>query len=321
MNQLSIVMCTRNRSHLLCALFDCFDHEVFLPPDFDVEMIIVDNNSTDTTRNIVQDYISQKRSYALRYVFEGKNGLSYARNRGIDEAKFERIGFLDDDILPDPAYFKALRNAFAENANITCFAHKVITHPLNKPDWYHLEGKNGMLRRGMYDLGNISRLLTSNDKIPIGSGMVISKSLFVSLGRFNTNFGYDFSKSIMIPGEESEFFFKIKSRNVPIYYIADAVIHHYPGKEKYDIDTLCKTYKRTGYWYGSADARNLRNKNIIIWAGYPRSYYKRLIRTGFNFVFSRFSFSKTVRYYHRFEWERTKGYFKGYSDFRKKKDL
>ena len=52
-------------------------------------------------------------------------------------------------------------------------------------------------------------------------------------------------------------------------------------------------------------------------AGFPPWYYKRLIKTGFNFIINRFSFNKTVRYYHRFEWEKTMGFFKGYSDFRK----
>ncbi len=199
---------------------------------------------------------------------ESKPGLSSARNRGISESQFEKICFLDDDVLCDPDFLKALNAAFLTHQDVACFAPRILFKPLNKPDWYAHEGTYAMFNRGSYDLGECSRFITPHDKLPIGAGMIFSREIFRRFGTFDPRFGYNISRSIMIPGEESELFFKIKSQNIPIFYVHDAVIHHYPGKEKYDIDTLCKTYKGTGYWYGSADARNLRNKNIVVWAGY-----------------------------------------------------
>ncbi len=315
--RLSIVMCTRNRSHLLRKVLDCFDREVIMPPGLELEMIIVDNDSTDSTEAVVKDCISQHRSYSLRYVFEEKSGLSHARNRGIKEARFDRLCFLDDDIMPDPSFIKALGGAFNDHPEILCFTPRIIRQNENMPDWYRIDGKHPMMKRGGFDRGPHSRLLTQKDGVPIGACMIISACLFYRFGFFDPAFGYDFSKSMMIPGEESEFFLMIREAGVPIFYIADAVINHCPDAEKYDIMTLCKTYAGSGYWYGTADARNLLHKNIKTLAGFPRSYYKRFAVTCVLYLMSRLSFCKTRRYYHLFEMKRTIGYFMGYKAYRK----
>lgn len=66
------------------------------------EVIIVDNNSSDETAKVVQDYqLKQFLSVSLRYIFEPQQGAAYARIRAVKEAKSELIGFLDDDNLPD----------------------------------------------------------------------------------------------------------------------------------------------------------------------------------------------------------------------------
>lgn len=65
------------------------------------EVLIVDNNSTDETATVVQQAQAKWLSDTpLRYCFEGTQGLAYARQRGVDEARGIWIGFLDDDNLP-----------------------------------------------------------------------------------------------------------------------------------------------------------------------------------------------------------------------------
>jgi|GEM_PF-1816496 Predicted glycosyltransferases len=316
--QLSIVICTRDRCGLLEKLVKLFDQKVEIPSHFEFELLIVDNNSVDSTKEVITGLIPEKRPYVLRYISEAASGLSHARNRGIRESSFDRLCFLDDDVLPDPLFIKALSNAFDNHPGILCFTPRVIRHNENMPDWYRIDGKYHMLKRGGFDRGPHSRLLTQKDGVPIGACMIISRSLFSRFGFFNPAFGYDTSKPMMVPGEESEFFLAIQAAGIPIYYIADAVINHCPDKEKYDIMTLCKTYKGTGYWYGSSEARNLiKQRRIATWAGYPRSYYKRFVVTYLLYLMSRLSLCKTRRYYHLFEMKRTMGYFMGYKAYRK----
>ena len=62
------------------------------------EVIVVDNNSSDRTAEIVEQY--QYWSIELRYCFEPKQGLAFARRLAIKQARGNLVGFLDDDNLP-----------------------------------------------------------------------------------------------------------------------------------------------------------------------------------------------------------------------------
>ena len=316
MQSLSIVICTFNRSRILQELIKYFDDSILIPHGFTYELLFVDNNSSDSTKDVITSLLSGKRSYFLRYLHEEKSGLANARNKGIREAKYNKILFLDDDIIPDRNILLSLNNAFVSLPSLECFAIKVINHAVNAPHWYRLGGRYGMLARGNYDLGGESRFLTDTDPLPIGSGMIISKNIFNEVGLFDPRFGYDLKKSMYIPGEETELFMKIKSHGYRIVYIHDAIINHYPEKEKYDLDTLCKTYMGIGYWYGSADARKVKTGKIITWGGYPRAYYKRFFLDFIPYLLSRPLINKTVRNYYLFQMKRTVGLFKGYRDFR-----
>jgi glycosyltransferase involved in cell wall biosynthesis len=64
------------------------------------EIIVVDNNSTDNTFNIVKEF-KKNSKVPVKYVKEEKQGLSHARNRGIRESKGRHIAFIDDDALAD----------------------------------------------------------------------------------------------------------------------------------------------------------------------------------------------------------------------------
>ncbi|NER85112.1 MAG: glycosyltransferase [Leptolyngbya sp. SIO1D8] len=63
------------------------------------KLLVVDNNSSDTTAEIVQAYQSQWSQ--LRYCLERQQGAAFARHRGVQEAQSEWVGLLDDDTLPD----------------------------------------------------------------------------------------------------------------------------------------------------------------------------------------------------------------------------
>jgi glucosyl-dolichyl phosphate glucuronosyltransferase len=317
MNSLSIVICTRDRCHLVTPLIKQFDSNVVLPVSFSLEVILVDNGSTDDTKKVMDRLLLLPRRYLLQYAFEQKSGLSNARNRGIALAQYDRISFIDDDAVPDKDFLQSLDAAFSRLPDNDCFAHRVVNYTVNKPAWYCLKGKYRMLNRGDYDAGNDSRFLTEVDPVPIGSGMILSKKIFDNFGMFNPLFGYDISKTMMVPGEESELFFKIKSQKIPIYYIHNAIVRHYPEKEKYEVHTLCRTYRGIGFWYGGVEARSDAGRRRRRWLGYPPSYFRRLLISGGRYLLSRLAFAKRIRYYHLFQLEKTLGYFIGYKAFDK----
>lgn len=69
--------------------------------DLNWEIIIVDNNSSDNTAELIQHYQkSCSNNFPLRYFLETKQGAAFARLRAVREAGSQLIGFLDDDVLP-----------------------------------------------------------------------------------------------------------------------------------------------------------------------------------------------------------------------------
>lgn len=87
--KLSVIICTFNRADLLKkAIISLVEQEV--SPD-EWELIVVDNNSNDATKDVVSGFAG------VRYVFEAKQGLSHARNRGLEEASGEYVAYVDDE--------------------------------------------------------------------------------------------------------------------------------------------------------------------------------------------------------------------------------
>lgn len=98
-NLISVIICTYNRHE---SLKDTLNSLITQERDgsFDYEVIVVDNNSNDETKRIVNAYELQAND-KLKYLFEPKQGKSYALNRGILESRGEAIAFTDDDAVAD----------------------------------------------------------------------------------------------------------------------------------------------------------------------------------------------------------------------------
>jgi glycosyltransferase involved in cell wall biosynthesis len=86
-----------------------------VPPGIAFETILVDNNSSDNTKEIAERFTAQNSAPFLRYFFESKQGLSHARNRGIAEAQGEFILFTDDDVSPESDWLATLYQSMTDN--------------------------------------------------------------------------------------------------------------------------------------------------------------------------------------------------------------
>lgn len=75
---------------------------------FSWEILVVDNNSNDRTAEVIQEVQKNwPQTYPLRYIFEAEPGAAFARNRAVEAARGNLIGFLDDDNLPDADWVAA----------------------------------------------------------------------------------------------------------------------------------------------------------------------------------------------------------------------
>ena len=128
--QCSILVCTRNRAEILGETMDLLGR--CLESGDGIEVIVVDNASTDATRSVVGLY-----GWA-RYVHEPRTGLSHARNTAVRAAGCERIIFIDDDVLMSRAWLHAYRRFFKKAAPEVVFwggRSKRISRCVCLPDW------------------------------------------------------------------------------------------------------------------------------------------------------------------------------------------
>lgn len=111
MAQISAIICTHNRDNYLGAAIDSLLGQDF-PGSF--EVVVVDNASTDCTREVVE---ARSPSPNLKYVYEPVTGLSVARNTGAKAASAEILAYLDDDAVASSQWLRVLEEAFQSNEN------------------------------------------------------------------------------------------------------------------------------------------------------------------------------------------------------------
>jgi len=237
--KISIVICTYNRAHLLPDTLDSLLNNT--APASLYEVLIIDNNSSDHTYAVVKGFIDKFPEHVIKYFKETRQGLSYARNRGIQEASFPLIAFFDDDIISEKKLISNWLNFFEKNPNVIGAGGKILVQfDAAEPGWvpgilYTLFGKHDhgktikKYRRGNY---------------PFGGNMVFRARVFEKFGTFNTQLG---RKGDELNGaEEKEFFYRISREEEDIFYVPDAILWHRVGPERLNESFIQKQAKGIG---------------------------------------------------------------------------
>ncbi len=116
-HSLTIAICTYNGATRLPEVLEAL-HNQRTTEATAWEVLIVDNNSTDDTAAIVEDYAQHwRQDVPLRYCFEPRQGTTYARQRAFQEARGTWVGILDDDNIPPPDWI-AQAIAFIQQSTI-----------------------------------------------------------------------------------------------------------------------------------------------------------------------------------------------------------
>ena len=109
--KISVILCTYNRCQSLTRALESVAASQ-MPNSLDWEILVVDNNSKDRTREVMSEFCLRHPG-RVRYLFEAQQGLSNARNAGIREAHGEIIAFTDDDITVEPTWLQNLTASLA----------------------------------------------------------------------------------------------------------------------------------------------------------------------------------------------------------------
>jgi glycosyltransferase involved in cell wall biosynthesis len=125
----SVVVSTYNRAgRLPAALEALLAQEGGVP----YEIVVVDNNSTDGTRDVVAA-IASRAGGRIRYAFEPRQGLSYGRNTGITLARAPIIALSDDDVRVAADWVLRLKRTFDAHPEIDYVGGRVLPEWLEPP--------------------------------------------------------------------------------------------------------------------------------------------------------------------------------------------
>lgn len=218
--QTSIVIPTYNRADILLRCLEAVSH---LKSDANYEVVVVDNASTDNTRELCLAFRETHPAILIRYAYECLQGVSHARNRGVEEAQGEIVCFLDDDSPPAPEWLDALLKPFSD-PQVGCAGGPSILdyqgHPI--PDWLKGDLK---VYLSAYGLPYEEPTQVSEWKFfPLSCNLAIRRCLFNSLGYFRTDL--DRSGNQVLAAGDTEMIARIHRAGWKVMYVPDAKVNH-----------------------------------------------------------------------------------------------
>lgn len=154
----TIIIPTYNRAETLEMTIESLLRQTY-PPDH-YEIIVVDNNSTDTTRDVVERF-KRCSSVEVQYLFESRQGVHYARNSALKLSRGEILYYTDDDMIADAHLLMQIVKPFALNSKVGTVTGKVLpVWEIAPPDWV-LRFCNNELLSLRIDPSNSSSPLTT----------------------------------------------------------------------------------------------------------------------------------------------------------------
>jgi len=175
----SVVLCTWNRAPLLDGALECLRAQDSPPPH---EIVVVDNNSTDHTKDVIQRYA--RMSPQVRAIFEPAPGLSHARNAGVKATSGSVVAFTDDDVRVPPTWLQTIALLMQRYPDAACFGGPVWPEwsgPV--PSWL-TEGQWSAL--GVQYLSDQPfRADETRPACLIGANLVIRRSVLNDVGPFD----------------------------------------------------------------------------------------------------------------------------------------
>ena len=299
---ISIIICTCNRSKNLFSTLESLQ-KITISQGLNCEVIVVDNNSKDITRKVVEDFIGT-RPLRIRYLFEGQPGKSFALNTGVKAAKGKVIAFTDDDIIVDQNWLLAIMNATNKYKKYNSFGGRII--PLWEtlpPPWLGTCKPYNALRGTVFerDDGDKDREYGQSTigETPCGANMFFRRMVIEANGPFRTDLGPVGG----VPGasEDTEFCLRMGERGEKFMYVADAIVYHPVEANKISKKSL----QRWRYYCARSQVRACGTpNNIICYFSVPRYLFKQLFES---FIRWNLSINSKQRFYQKLKFYWTLG--------------
>jgi glycosyltransferase involved in cell wall biosynthesis len=212
------------------------------------EVIVVDNNSSDRTRQVVEEAIPAF-PVPLRYLFEGTQGKAVALNTAIRDARGEILVFTDDDALVETDWLDRADAALEETGGAYVGGRVLPRWESERPVW--IPDRNGRMWAviALADFGDRPREFGRGIGWPLGVNMAVRASVFHTNGIWWDN-RYDRVGNSLRGQGQREWCLRVRAAGLHGYYTPGMLVHHLVPA-----DRLRKSYfRRWFYWYGISRA-------------------------------------------------------------------
>lgn len=233
----SVIVCTYNRADLLPGCLESLVAQTANKKDY--EVIVVNNNSTDSTQEIAEAFAAREPNF--RVVIEIAQGLSHARNRGFREARTEYVAYIDDDAKAEPDWIeRALRIVEEQSPDI--FGGSIYPFYLTeKPPWF----------KDAYEIRQTTeRPMELKDKDYIsGSNIFFRRPLLESVGGFDSNLGMKGKR--LSYGEETAVIVQVRQSqpDALIFYHPNLRVKHLTPAEKMRVSYFLRSRFAVGWYF------------------------------------------------------------------------
>jgi glucosyl-dolichyl phosphate glucuronosyltransferase len=215
---ITVILCTYQRFEKLGKALKSVAASQ-LPPSTHWEVLVVDNNSSDRTREVVEDFVSRHPD-RFRYIFEPRSGKSFALNTGVAAARGSVLAFMDDDVVVEPTWLEHLTAPIRRRDCVGCGGRILPQDNAPLPKWLR-PGRYAYGPLVMFDLGPNSAQLTEP---PYGTNMAFRKGLFAKYGNFRTDLGP--RPGSQLRGEDTEFGARLLAGGETLRYEPFATVYH-----------------------------------------------------------------------------------------------
>jgi glucosyl-dolichyl phosphate glucuronosyltransferase len=224
----TVILCTCNRAKTLAETLESLAASQ-LPDPASWEVLIVDNNSTDLTREVVQSFCLRYPG-RFRYLLEPKPGKCHALNSGIANAGGEVLAFVDDDVTVEPTWLRNLTAGLLGGEWSGTAGRILPAQAFAPPPWLcwedHVDGFRpdplGILC-AHFDWGDQPRELDL-EHLPYGANMAFRRSVFEKCGGFRLDLGP--RPNSQLRNEDVEFGRRAMKAGERLRYEPSAVVYH-----------------------------------------------------------------------------------------------
>ena len=231
--QISVIVPTRNRSSALASCLASLAQQTLAADAF--EVIVVDNGSEDSTKEVVAQAVAAYPRHSIRYLLENVPGLLSGRHRGAMAAAGEILVFIDDDIEASQDWLAALANPYVDEEVHLVGGRSLPTYETTAPEWLvdytwpTPYGGSHCTLLSLIDLGD--QVIDIHPNYIFGLNFSIRKRNFRKLGGFHPD-GVPSSLQHFRGDGETGLTEKARSEKFRAVYQPKALVYHLVGRER-----------------------------------------------------------------------------------------